>query len=158
MATYIRDGLQAEASFTMLVSDDVAAPSIDAAIQTLSGPTDSVATLLDEARYPEAIAQLKLAIGHLRDAQDAGADTSQLVEQATNLAFLSTVSILDEGKSLGVPEEDLNAGWESYDEASRILEEGDTLSDPLDILEMSAGFGKGTKLTTSSASAKPQLL
>ena len=117
-----------------------------------------MATLLDEARYPEAIAKLQDAVAHLNDAKDAGADTSFLVEEATNLAFISAVSILGEARALGVVEEDLVAGWSTYDEASKALTDGESVDTTLGILALTAGFGSGTRQTTTKTSSKPELL
>jgi hypothetical protein len=95
---------------------------------------------------------------HLNDAKAAGADTSFLVDEATNLAFISAVSILDEARALGVSDEDLGSGWATYDEATQALRDGQPLDSTLDILAITAGFGSGTRMTTTKTSSKPQLL
>ena len=81
------------------------------------------------------------------------------IERVMEVGFLMVVVSIDEGVILGVDPEEIASAWAAYDEA--VVRWTGVDSDPTSVMEvlgLAAGFGKGTKTATGSASARPQLL
>lgn len=158
-ADYLREDVVSE---LWLTADE--APSsellvLDAVEEIEGWAQEGSADQIEAGEFPSAFEGIAVAVSALLEAEQQGASVEQSVQVLVDTAFITMVSLIDDAVEVGVDAVEIESAWEAYDQAAaELFRVGGDPAAAVDILGKATGFGKGTKVSTSSASAKPQLL
>ena len=162
-ADYLRTDLVDEMWQVVADAPDQA-DAIEDAIEELAGhradvSRDGAADKFENGQYTAGMKGVGAAVEALLDAEGQNADVTQLVDWIVDAAFITMVAIIDEAQVLGVDPEEIDEAWAAYDEAAaELVREASDPAGAVDLLGKSAGFGSGTRQSTTKTNSKPELL